>query len=109
MLGCRKSVCVPVPLTRGDGGCGDAEQVRPEEMNAHRAKCRRAPHHLGRLAHIKGVADIPLRQGDVDVAEPFGQATDFGKRRLAGTGSRHRVRLVRGVDETAGKANGQER
>ena len=59
------------------------------------------------FAHVKGVADISLREGDVDVTESFGQATDFGKRRLAGTGSRRRVRLVRGVDETAGKANGK--
>lgn len=46
-------------------------------MNAHGAERCRAPHHLGRLAHIKWVADIPFRQGDVNVPEPFGQATDF--------------------------------
>src|SRR5687767_14599416 len=78
-------------------------------MNAHRAECRRTPHHLGRLAHVSWVANIPLGQSDVDVTESFGQATDFGKRRLAVAKSRRWLRLVQGVDKTAGKANGQDR
>ena len=59
-------------------------------------------------AHIEGVADIALRQGDSDVTESFGHAPDCGERWLAGTGSRYRVRLVRGEDKPAGEANGQE-
>jgi hypothetical protein len=67
------------------GRSGDPEQVGTEEMDAHSAQRRGTAHHGGDVAHVGGVADIALGEGDLDVLEAGGGGPDLVERRLAGS------------------------
>jgi len=69
------------------GRRGDAEQVGPEEVNAHTAKLGGSAHHRGDVAHVGGVAHIAFRERDLDVLEAGGEGADLVEGGLAGGGS----------------------
>ena len=79
IAGLRKSVWMPSPFTRGDGGLVMPRRSGRNVVHSHCALRRGPAHHLGRIAKIERVADVALGERCANVLEPFGQLANLGR------------------------------